>query len=94
MAKRQSRTQVGLLERLLDTEPGIKVKIAPVTLEQDSIIGLQCKTTDALMAHYPGLHSDEARRLKGRLNVAAAAMMRAFREKRLSASARRPSKPA
>ncbi|MBH3459317.1 Ig-like domain-containing protein [Pseudomonas putida] len=91
MAKRQSRKQVGLLERLLDTEPGIKVKIAPATLEQDSIIDLQCKTTDALMAHYPGMHSEEARRLKGRLNVAAAAVMRAFREKRLSASARRPS---
>ncbi|WP_288375452.1 Ig-like domain-containing protein [uncultured Pseudomonas sp.] len=91
MAKRQSRKQVGLLDRLLDTEPGIKVKLTPATLEQDSIIGLQCKTTDALMAHYPSLHSDEAQRLKGRLNAAAAAMMRTFREKRLIAGARRPS---
>ncbi|HGM5579773.1 TPA: Ig-like domain-containing protein [Pseudomonas putida] len=90
MAKRQSRKQAGLLDRLLDTEPGIKVKLAPATLEQDSIMDLQCKTTDALMAHYPSLHSDEARRLKERLDVAAAAMMRTFRERRLSAAAPRP----
>lgn len=89
MAKRKGRKQVALFERILDTEPGIKAKFADVNLSQASILDLQRKTPTSLMELYPPLRASEARRLKARLDVASAAMMRAFREKRLSAGIRR-----
>ncbi|MGH8439535.1 MAG: Tc toxin subunit A, partial [Pseudomonas sp.] len=89
MSKRRSSKKGTALESILETEPGIKIKLDATALAQDSILSLQRKTTEALMAHYPSLHVNEAQRLRARLDVASAAMMRAFREKRLSASARR-----
>ncbi|QVM92062.1 hypothetical protein JYG34_03255 [Pseudomonas entomophila] len=89
MAKRKDRKQVALFERILDTEPGIKAKLDSETFEQVSILDLQRKSTQALMELYPSLRASEARRLGARLDVASAAMMRAFREKRLSAGVRR-----
>ncbi|MDF9618198.1 Tc toxin subunit A [Pseudomonas entomophila] len=89
MAKRKGRKHVALFERILDTEPGIKAKFADMDLLQASILDLQCKTPTSLMALYPPLRASEARRLKARLDVAAAAMMRVFREKRLSTGIRR-----
>lgn len=89
MAKRKGSKQVALFERILDTEPGIKAKLANVNVKQTSILDLQRQTPEALMAHFPTLRASEARRLKARLDAASAAMMRAFREKRLSTGIRR-----
>ncbi|WMW05538.1 Tc toxin subunit A [Pseudomonas entomophila] len=89
MAKRKSSKQVALFERILDTEPGIKAKFADVNVAQASILDLQRKTPKALMELYPSLRASEARRLRARLDVASAAMMRAFREQRLSSGLRR-----
>ncbi|MCG8296089.1 Tc toxin subunit A [Pseudomonas entomophila] len=89
MAKRKVRKQAALFERILDTEPGIKAKFTDEALAQASVLSLQRKSIDALMADYPPLRASEAKRLKARLDVASAAMMRAFREKRLSTVIRR-----
>ena len=89
MAKRKSRKQVALFERILDTEPGIKAKFADVNVAQVSIPGLQRKTSKAFMKLYPLLHVSEVSRLGGRLNVALAVMLRALREGRSSTGTRR-----
>jgi len=91
MTKRRSSKKRGTaLERILENEPGISIKLKDAPLAEDSIFNLQRKTTAALMAHYPTLHISEAKRLSARLDVASAAMMRAFREKRLRAGGGRP----
>ncbi|WP_194792024.1 Ig-like domain-containing protein [Pseudomonas sp. UFMG81] len=89
MARRKVRKQDGLLERILDVEPGIKASLASEGLGEASVMGLQRTPLDALMAQYSSLHVSEAQRLKDRLDVASAALMRAFRERRLSAQGAR-----
>ncbi|MFZ5937757.1 Ig-like domain-containing protein [Pseudomonas sp. HS6-2] len=89
MAKRRSTTAVSLFERLLGTEPGIKVNLDTVSLSDDLLTGLQRMRPTALMAQFPSLTHAQAEQLKARLDVTTAAMMRAFREKRLSDGGRR-----
>jgi len=78
-----------LLERILDTEPGIKLKLGTSRRAQDSVLSLQRMPTEALMKRYPELHAKQAQQLKARVDVATAALMRTFRENRLSAATRR-----
>ncbi|QXH44397.1 Ig-like domain-containing protein [Pseudomonas xanthosomatis] len=74
------------LQRILETEPGTQ----PAPDGQRSLLALQRKPLQALMDSYPSVQMDEAKRLKARLDVGAAAMMRAFREQRLKVQGRRP----
>ncbi|QHG64567.1 Ig-like domain-containing protein [Pseudomonas putida] len=89
MAKRRSTKAVSLFERLLGTEPGIKLNLEAVPLSDDLLTGLQRMRPTALMAQFPSLTHAQAKQLKARLDVTTAAMMRAFREKRLSDGGRR-----
>lgn len=84
MAKRTSTKTVSLFERLLGTEPGIKVNLETTPLSDDLLTGLQRMRPTELMAQFPSLTHVQATQLKARLDVTTAAMMRAFREKRLS----------
>lgn len=78
-----------LLDKILETEPGIKSTLGPQAFAQDTLLDLQGKPPVALVQRFSGLHIKQAQRLKGRLDVATAAMMRVFRENRLSAATRR-----
>lgn len=89
MAKRNTTETVSLFQRLLGTESGIKVSLDTVTLSDDLLTGLQRMPPTALMAQFPTLTHAQAKQLKARLDVTTAAMMRAFREKRLSDGSRR-----
>lgn len=89
MPKHKGRKQSVMLERILDLEPAIRNKLASQAPDEVTIMGLQRKPLDALMACYPSLDVSEARRLKARLDVTSAAMMRGFRERRLSAQGAR-----
>ncbi|WP_060513084.1 Ig-like domain-containing protein [Pseudomonas sp. NBRC 111124] len=84
MAKSRSTKAVSLFERLLGTEPGIKVNLETTPLSDDLLTGLQRMRPTELMAQFPSLTHAQATQLKARLDVTTAAMMRAFREKRLS----------
>ncbi|MEN5305453.1 Ig-like domain-containing protein [Pseudomonas sp. TWI628] len=89
MAKPKAGKAASLFEKLLDTEPGIKVKLKSTPLADNLLVGLQHLRPTALMAQFPTLTHAQAKRLKARLDVSRAAMMRAFREKRLSDGRRR-----
>ncbi|MFV3381379.1 Ig-like domain-containing protein [Pseudomonas sp. NY15354] len=78
-----------LLDKILETEPSIKSTLGARAFAQDTLLDLQGKPAVALMQRFPGLHVKQAQRLKDRLDVASAAMMREFRENRLSAATRR-----
>lgn len=73
-----------LLNRILDAEPGIKTGLE-VFPQQSDILTLQRKGARELVTALPGLSTAQAQRFKGRLDVATAAMMRAFREQRANA---------
>lgn len=84
MAKPKAGKAASLFEKLLDTEPGIKVKLKSTPLADSLLVGLQHLRPTALMAQFPTLTHAQAKLLKARLDVSRAAMLRAFREKRLS----------
>ncbi|PVZ39596.1 Tc toxin subunit A [Pseudomonas sp. CC120222-01a] len=89
MAKPKVGKAASLFEKLLDTEPGIKVKLKSTPLADTLLVGLQHLRPTALMAQFPTLTHAQAKLLKARLDVSRAAMMRAFREQRLSDGRRR-----
>ncbi|MFK4231389.1 Tc toxin subunit A [Pseudomonas guariconensis] len=78
-----------LLDRILETEPGIKSALSTHAVAQDTVLDLQGKPPAALVQRFSGMRMKQAQRLKDRLDVATAAMMRVFRENRLSAATRR-----
>ncbi|MDR0211744.1 MAG: hypothetical protein LBJ33_21630 [Pseudomonas putida] len=78
-----------LLDQILETEPGIKSALGARAFAQETLLDLQGKPPVALVQRFSGLHIKQAQRLKDRLDVATAAMMRVFRENRLSAATRR-----
>lgn len=78
-----------LLDQILETEPGIKSALSTHAVAQDTVLDLQGKPPAALVQRFCGLRMKQAQRLKDRLDVATAAMMRVFRENRLSAATRR-----
>lgn len=78
-----------LLDQILETEPGINSTLGARALAQDTLLDLQGKPPVTLVQRFSGLHVKQAQRLKDRVDVATAAMMRVFRENRLSAATRR-----
>ncbi|MFJ4155390.1 Tc toxin subunit A [Pseudomonas sp. NPDC089752] len=89
MAEDQDGKQGMLLEKILAVEPAISSKLGATAFLSEPIAKLQREPARHLLKRYPELHFKEAQRLKARLQVATAAMMRAFREKRLVASSGR-----
>lgn len=78
-----------LLSEILQTEPAIQFSVSIDSLASTTIDSLQQKSARELVSAVPGLSLKQAGQLKGRLDVAMAAMMRAFREQRTSGLARR-----
>ncbi|WP_460419042.1 Ig-like domain-containing protein [Pseudomonas sp. microsymbiont 2] len=91
MIEGSGENQQALLAKILETEPGLKTKLNTGARSRAFTPSLECKSAEGLMAQFSGLHACEAQRLKGRVEVASAALMRGFREQRLSASVRRAS---
>jgi len=89
MSENNQRNKNALLDKILAVEPAVKAKVASGLHQEASVLALQRNTPEQLMTEYPHLHYKEANRFKARLDVASAAMMRKFREKRLSTLTRR-----
>lgn len=89
MSENKQRYKNVLVDKILSVEPAVKAKVTSRLHQEDSVLALQRNTPAQLMSGYPDLHYKEANRFKDRLDVASAALMRKFREKRLSTLTRR-----
>lgn len=85
MAKADDNRKETLLGRVLKTLPGLPDTVNSLALAQDSLFNWQRADLGYLMARLPGLDAEQARQLSERLDVAFFALMRRFREARLSA---------
>ena len=85
MAKADEDRKESLLGRVLRTLPGLPDAVDSQAFAQDSMSNWQRADLGYLMARLPGLDAGQAKQLSERLNVAFFALMRRFREARLSA---------
>lgn len=90
MPKRKASDTQALLKKILASELPAHASLVDTLQVTSSVMALQRSGEAALMAQFPTLQASEVHRLQGRLDVASAAMMRAFREQRLIATAPRP----
>lgn len=83
--KTDKHRKESLVGRVLKTLPGLPDTVDSQVLVQDSMFNWQRADLRDLMARLPGLDAKQAKHLSERLNVTFFALMRRFREARLSA---------